>query len=84
MEDQVMKMELVKSGDNFTASELASRLKVTTRCAKVLLDGMVSDYILVSEVRKNHTVFRLRVTPFINTMKLSNWQPQDGTFRGWL
>jgi hypothetical protein len=84
MEDHVMSMEIVRKGDNFTASEIACRAKVSTRCAKVILDGLVDSNRLVSEVRKSYTVYRLRVTPFINTLKLSNWQPRDETFRGWL
>ena len=84
MEEQIMNMDLVKGGDDFTASEMASRLKVTTRCAKVLLDGLVIDHRLVSDVRKSYTVFRLRVTPFINTLRLANYTPPRETFRGWL
>ena len=84
MEDQVMSLEIVRKGDNFTASEVASRVKVSTRCAKVILDGLVDSKRLVSEVRKSYTVYRLRVTPFINTLRLANYTPPKETFRGWL
>lgn len=84
METQIMNMELVRKGDNFTVSEVACRMKISNRDARVLLDGLEQEKLLVREVRKNYAVYRLRSTPFINTIRLANWSPKNETFRGWL
>jgi len=84
MEEQIMNMELIRKGDNFTVSEVASRLKISTRDARVLIEGLEDQKYLVREVRKNYTVFRLRSVPFINTIRLAKWSPRNDTFKGWL
>ena len=84
MEDQIMSMEIVRKGDGFSVSEVASRLKVSNRDARIMLEELEKKNLLISEIRKNYLSYRIRKTSLISSMKLSNWQPQDGTFRGWL
>ena len=84
MEDQIMNTELVRKGDEFSVSEIACRLKVSNHDARIMLDNLVSENLLIKELRKNHISYRLRTTSLINSMKLSKWQPDDGAFRGWL
>ena len=54
MEDQIMSMEIVRKGDGFSVSEVASRLKVSNRDARITLEELEKKKLLISEIRKNY------------------------------